>query len=425
MILDVISDQKILAIFFTLQLPLTFLMKILPIYAANSINLSMGVFLIHFFVSSVKLKLVYLCVVLANYFLIKISNSLKKIELLWFMLAFNCGIYSFVYLYEADFKFDQYVYGLPVVMNFFVLRVTHLAFLLHDNEEMAKDFNFFDYIHYTLGFLTILSGPFIDYLNYKKIFKDGDTKISKNSPKIKTILISLATVLCLVPIFNPKSIFAQNSIIKTLDYYTFFLNTINSRIFLLCMHLYTILCIVLLGYDMSLFLGSPTTEENERQLSRTYSYSVRSCFVRSTLREDVSQWNLAVVMWLNQLFRGRVSNKNLPVFVLMMSALWHGPTVGYVGGALIVITALNINKQWYKLRTTKKKLRFAEILIETKICNFFSWMLTAITVFAIVVMLTDQNIDTITSKYARVYFWPLWGIPLTSLGLSALNKILI
>ena len=109
----------------------------------------------------------------------------------------------------------------------------------------------------------------------------------------------------------------------------------------------------------------------------------------------------------------------------MMSALWHGPTVGYVGGALIVITALNINKQWYKLRTTKKKLRFAEILIETKICNFFSWMLTAITVFAIVVMLTDQNIDTITSKYARVYFWPLWGIPLTSLGLSALNKILI
>ena len=60
---------------------------------------------------------------------------------------------------------------------------------------------------------------------------------------------------------------------------------------------------------MSLFLGSPTTEENERQLSRTYSYTVRSCFVRGTLREDVSQWNLAVVMWLNQLFRGRVSNK--------------------------------------------------------------------------------------------------------------------
>lgn len=131
-------------------------------------------------------------------------------------------------------------------------------------------------------------------------------------------------------------------------------NCCNKKMLLLLAHLYTIVCQLIIGYDIDLFLSSPQDVKDGNK-HRPYAF----CLLPSaSFHDDLSCWNVAVVRWLGYIFKGRIPATMIPLASLITSCLWHGPAFGYWMTLVLCLIFFYLNKRWYKLRLSKKSLAY-------------------------------------------------------------------
>lgn len=170
MLYIVLYFKQFLQIYWAFQLPLAIVMRFTSPNVANLINTLTGVVLNYLFLSFNQFILLNV-IFIGNYLIIHRLKYHASKWVPWSILILNLLTLNIIYLKISNFSLFEYVYELPMSLIFAIMRVVHYAFFYYDNPDLAHEINPLFFLSYLFGHLGFTTGPFFDYLNFRKIFQ--------------------------------------------------------------------------------------------------------------------------------------------------------------------------------------------------------------------------------------------------------------
>lgn len=413
-ILKWLSRENIILVSgFLLQGPFSILMKLFTPKQAKFINFLLGITIVSTYLEYSEF-LMWVLFLLINYALLKWILTSKTLYAYWIVIAFNFLTYITVYIIQAEFKFDIYSYGrLTFVIFIMIPRTTHLAVHAYDGSQEVLEITLLGYAEFTVGLMGFINAALFDIKNFKNVFDKNERGWKKQKYVTKYVVRSLIFASLHFSLNKFDTSLKEIKFINILDRFCCLLTGLKGYCFLLSCYSYTLACLLNIGFDPALFFGHFDPE-------KVYNWKLGS-----SIKNIIDNWNLFVVKWLQEMYRGKVNKKVYPILVLLTSSLWHGPTLGDILSYAILFSLFVINKKWFKLRSSKKSLKFLDSVVDSNFYYFLMLTISIMSIFTSTMPMLVHNKDIIFKNFEKMNYWPLWLLPNIYFMLNIADHILV
>ncbi|KAL0231905.1 hypothetical protein PCE1_002902 [Barthelona sp. PCE] len=215
---------------------------------------------------------------------------------------------------------------------------------------------FIEFISYSLSFVTISVGPWIEIDHY--IASMNRNKNPKGSTRVFFIKLG-EFFICAIPAFLGLRYFNKEWLLRVTD-------SQPAHIVLLVTYLFGTLAA--LKYEAAWLLGECSCigstlsyDDESKEWNKCTNIVLKSVELPTSPRESITGWNRLVSKWLNHYVNARVSKKKelddhsvirssfSGMFITFMaSALWHGIRPGYFIFFALLFVGQMSSKLWYK-----------------------------------------------------------------------------
>ncbi|CAI4227408.1 unnamed protein product [Auanema sp. JU1783] len=336
------------------------------------------------------------------------------------VFVFSVGYLLFIHFYRWLLLTSYYldVTG-PIMVA--VQKITTVAFSLHDGRgrkpESLSDLqkkeaireipNIIDYLSYTLNFQTVLTGPLNYYADYIAYLdgtnltpgKDGK-KPSPTGVALRKIVESLFYLYIVVFYVGkyPTEIIAQeeylNLPILQWAWWWFF------TIFLFRVNYYFAWTFADGVCNLAGFGFSGYNKEGEAQWDLCTNVKPLKVEMAQSFKETLDAWNTQTGGWLRRVAYDRTPKSIRTVATYVLSAIWHGISVGYyitfLSGALMTLAGATFRRSM--------RFRFVNNPTHKRVYDFVTFLATKVALAYSTYSFTTMHLNPGWFIYSRVFF---------------------